>query len=136
MIGVLLKSGAPAHLGNCQQFDPWKEPNMKSGIRALLLIGITLATATGCQLGGRRHGHNGCNNCNSELGCRPCKVGWQRGGTDYGNHLGGNHFGRHGDYVNNNQVGSGVPGPAVGYPYYTTRGPRDFFANNPPSIGR
>jgi hypothetical protein len=25
--------------------------------------------------------------------------------------------------------------PAVGYPYYTTRGPRDFLAKNPPSIG-
>lgn len=122
---------------------------MKSGIRALLLIGITLATSTGCQLMGRRHCKDGCNTCNSEIGCRPCRIGWQRGGTDYGAHLTGNHFGghhgggyasqyggRHGDYVSNNQVGSGVPGPAVGYPYYTTRGPRDFFANNPPSIGR
>ena len=30
------------------------------------------------------------------------------------------------------------PGPPVGqtaYPYYTTRGPRDFLQNNPPSIG-
>ncbi|MGD9634735.1 MAG: hypothetical protein AB7G28_21180 [Pirellulales bacterium] len=30
------------------------------------------------------------------------------------------------------------PGPPVGqvaYPYYTTRGPRDFLLNNPPSIG-
>ena len=36
----------------------------------------------------------------------------------------------------------GMPGPADGppvaqvtYPYYTTRGPRDYFAANPPSIG-
>ena len=31
-----------------------------------------------------------------------------------------------------------APGPtsgAVAYPYYTTRGPRDFLLNNPPSIG-
>jgi hypothetical protein len=31
-----------------------------------------------------------------------------------------------------------TPGPssaAVTYPYYTTRGPRDFLAENPPSIG-
>ncbi|MGE0605709.1 MAG: hypothetical protein AB7O62_01190 [Pirellulales bacterium] len=31
-----------------------------------------------------------------------------------------------------------APGPsaaAVGYPYYTNRGPRDFLLNNPPSIG-
>lgn len=30
----------------------------------------------------------------------------------------------------------GPPAPTVTYPYYTTRGPRDYFLNNPPSIGR
>ncbi len=30
---------------------------------------------------------------------------------------------------------SGPPTGAVAYPYYTNRGPRDFLANNPPSIG-
>ena len=30
----------------------------------------------------------------------------------------------------------GEPAPTVGYPYYTTRGPRDFLSSNPPSIGR
>jgi hypothetical protein len=30
---------------------------------------------------------------------------------------------------------AGPPSAQVGYPYYTTRGPRDFFADNPPSIG-
>lgn len=30
----------------------------------------------------------------------------------------------------------GSPAPTVGYPYYTTRGPRDFLSSNPPSIGR
>ena len=29
----------------------------------------------------------------------------------------------------------GPPTPAVTYPYYTTRGPRDFLMDNPPSIG-
>jgi hypothetical protein len=29
----------------------------------------------------------------------------------------------------------GPPTGAVAYPYYTTRGPRDFLAENPPSIG-
>jgi hypothetical protein len=29
--------------------------------------------------------------------------------------------------------GSGAGG--VTYPYYTLRGPRDYFTNNPPSIG-
>jgi len=30
----------------------------------------------------------------------------------------------------------GPPTAAVGYPYYTVRGPRDFLIDNPPSIGR
>jgi hypothetical protein len=30
---------------------------------------------------------------------------------------------------------AGPPTGAVTYPYYTTRGPRDYFTNNPPSIG-
>jgi hypothetical protein len=30
----------------------------------------------------------------------------------------------------------GPPSAAVAYPYYTTRGPRDFLMDNPPSIGR
>jgi hypothetical protein len=29
----------------------------------------------------------------------------------------------------------GPPTAQVGYPYYTTRGPRDYFANQPMSIG-
>jgi hypothetical protein len=29
----------------------------------------------------------------------------------------------------------GPPTAAYSYPYYTTRGPRDFFLDNPPSIG-
>ncbi len=32
-------------------------------------------------------------------------------------------------------VAPGASAGAVGYPYYTTRGPRDFLLNNPPSIG-
>jgi hypothetical protein len=115
---------------------------MKSGIRALALFCVTMATMTGCNLMERRSGN--CNQCSGPLGCRPCPVGWQRGGTDYGNHLGshlarghvGGHFAQKNAYAENNQVGSGVPAPATAYPYYTTRGPRDFFANNPPSIGR
>lgn len=98
---------------------------MKRGIRALALIGFTLAMSSGCNLHNNR-----CNSCNGALGCRPCNVGWQRGGTDYGAHL------SHSQYTQDPNVGSGTPAPAVAYPYYTVRGPRDFFANNPPSIGR
>ncbi len=30
----------------------------------------------------------------------------------------------------------GPPQPTVTYPYYTVRGPRDYFLDNPPTIGR
>jgi hypothetical protein len=99
---------------------------MKRGIRAIALFGFTLAMSTGCH----HLSHNRCNSCNGAIGCRPCNVGWQRGGTDYGAHL------SHSQYRQDPNVGSGVSAPAVAYPYYTNRGPRDFFANNPPSIGR
>ena len=98
---------------------------MKRGIRSLALFGITLAMSSGCL-----HHHNNCNSCNGPLGCKPCNVGWQRGGTDYGAHL------SHSQYRTDPNVGSGVTAPQTAYPYYTNRGPRDFFANNPPSIGR
>lgn len=36
-----------------------------------------------------------------------------------------------------NQMGpAGPAGPQVAYPYYTVRGPRDFFLNEPNPIGR
>jgi hypothetical protein len=40
-------------------------------------------------------------------------------------------FGNTGGYV----AQSGPLSAQVAYPYYTTRGPRDFLAKNPPSIG-
>lgn len=42
------------------------------------------------------------------------------------------HAGGYPEYPNFNQ---GPPTGQVAYPYYTTRGPRDFLRNNPPSIG-
>jgi hypothetical protein len=74
----------------------------------------------------------GCNNCGNRCnscGCRPGPVGWQRGGTDYQSNLNHHAYRWQG-------AGSGVPSAAVAYPYYTTRGPRDFLVNNPPTIGR
>jgi hypothetical protein len=96
--------------------------------RAVMFLGLisSLLASTGCL------NHHHCNNCNGPIGCRPCRIGWQRGGTDYGRHL------SHSEY----RQGAGTTGPAgpaaaqVAYPYYTTRGPRDFLLNNPPTIGR
>jgi hypothetical protein len=94
-------------------------------------LAFTLLSSTGCELLNNKR----CNNCNGNLGCRPCQLGWQRGGTDYQRFLGHN-----GMYRNAGPAGAGGPsGPAVAqvaYPYYTTRGPRDFLVDNPPTIGQ
>ena len=42
------------------------------------------------------------------------------------------HHHMHREYVGP----QGPPTAQVAYPYYTVRGPRDFFIDNPPSIGR
>lgn len=100
-----------------------------------IALAITLSCSTGCEL---LHRHrNNCNEaCNGPLGCRPCRIGWQRGGSDYQRFL--SHSGT---YCNAQPAGhaGGPGGPAtaqVAYPYYTTRGPRDFLVDNPPTIGR
>ena len=103
-----------------------KDHVMKRGIPSLVLLALSLLSSTGCIY----HRAGACSTCNGPIGCRPCRVAWQRGGTDYGAHL------SHSEYRRDNQVGSGVASATVGYPYYTSRGPRDFLANNPPSIGR
>jgi hypothetical protein len=111
-------------------------------IMALLFIGASLLGNVGCVA--QRH----CNHCAGPLGCRPCHMGWQRGGTDYQRFLGCNHhagcgqagcMGGHG-FAHSQPAGAGPatggPMAQVAYPYYTTRGPRDFFLDNPPTIGR
>jgi len=156
-----------------------KGHKMKRGLFSLALLALSIVGSTGCVGLHRGQGwghHNACNTCNGPIGCRPCRIGWQRGGTDYGAHLshsgsycfdgthkgqllhGGGHLGggmlaglhgaggglhgagngglSHAQYRADDQVGSGVTGPTVAYPYYTTRGPRDFLLDNPPSIGR
>lgn len=60
-------------------------------------------------------------------------------GGRYG-YFGGAHrtpgYPRH-HHMNREYVGpQGPPTAQVAYPYYTVRGPRDFFMDNPPSIGR
>ncbi len=101
---------------------------MKRNLGLLLVVTASLFGMTGCHA---LHGQN-CNNCRTgcgPVGCRPQKIGWQRGGTDYQRHL------SHDAYRHQGQS-SGIQAPTVAYPYYTTRGPRDFLINNPPTIGR
>lgn len=126
-----------------------------------LMLAVCLASlvsTTGC----RGIGHR-CNECSGPVGCRPCNLGWQRGGTDYQRFLGHNHvggqralhggglgsglagtagavIGTHTQFDNAQPAGAGEahgdPTAQIAYPYYTTRGPRDFFLDNPPTIGR
>jgi hypothetical protein len=95
----------------------------------------------------RRHGGHGghgghaaaaCQGCGGR-GCHLC------GGRGHGGHGGpGGPGGAYGDpngnpyadpYAGQMQAAPGPGAGAVAYPYYTTRGPRDFLINNPPSIG-
>jgi hypothetical protein len=92
-----------------------------------------------CQSGQCEGGQCGPSGC--QPGCEDCAAGncKQR------------HVGRHGGLAKHHlspeekaalaasDYGAtgpaGPPSGAVAYPYYTTRGPRDFLAKNPPSIG-
>ena len=113
---------------------------MKRVLLGLALV-FTLLSSSGCNLMGNRRCSD-CNNCNGPLGCRPCNLGWQRGGTDYQSYLGNNGGpgGCLGHHANSQPPGAGGPAGApaaqVAYPYYTARGPRDFLMDNPPTIGR
>jgi hypothetical protein len=76
----------------------------------------------------------GQNNCRSGYGCGPgCGPGGCGPGGCGPGGCGPGGYGGCGDQNYNFN-----PGPPVGqtaYPYYTTRGPRDFLMCNPPSIG-
>jgi len=74
-----------------------------------------------------------------------CRQGHLRGHLGHGGgHRGhgggllahaGDHFAGH--HLSREYTGpAGPPTAQVAYPYYTTRGPRDFLLDNPPSIGR
>jgi hypothetical protein len=127
-----------------------------------LAAATLLMTSTGCgicdQMFCRKPG-GGCNGCDSG-GCGGCGDGACANGggcANCGNANGGyadgggcaNSGGGQGCLANGcvphgplprgaggTYVGpEGPPTGAVAYPYYTTRGPRDFLINNPPSIG-
>lgn len=119
---------------------------MKARLLGALAL-LVLCAASGCNTvnlcdgchGGRHGGHHGGRHGGHLLG--------RHGGHGFG-HLGGGAGGGGGSGVADGRDVNyghhftrnydGPPGPAtaqVGYPYYTTRGPRDFLTNNPPSIG-
>ena len=83
----------------------------------------------GCMSGGGRMGC-GCldGSCNMRREERQANGG-MLGKPDHVSHMPIS-------YPNQQRIGAaGPPTAAYAYPYYTIRGPRDFFMNNPPTIG-
>jgi hypothetical protein len=121
---------------------------MKRAIYAILAV-IVLTSLTGCLLGRARRPAactaGSCAQAPENCASRPCSGSvdnsedpnqqspchtggllgdrLRRGGIDGGEGDDGEGF------------APGPPSGAVAYPYYTTRGPRDFLARNPQSIG-
>lgn len=88
----------------------------------------------GCDKGGCDAG--GCDSCGgAEGGCESCGGGMAHKGLHDGHGLIGHHKGGNQDAYGGPAGPPGPPTGAVAYPYYTNRGPRDYFAKNPPSIG-
>lgn len=92
----------------------------------------------GCGLGGGACGvGNGCGAGGGRQVCGACGGGGCQacGGCGFVGALASGFCPHAGGYPESYNF---TPGPPVGqtaYPYYTTRGPRDFLQNNPPSIG-
>ena len=93
---------------------------MNRGLFAFAALALLFAS-TGCH-------HNLTNNCNS-CGGNASAHPHRPGGADHVPRMG------HGAYDRQFAGPSGPPTASLAYPYYTTRGPRDFLLDNPPSIG-
>ncbi len=93
---------------------------MRTAMLALVML-ATLIPSVGCV--GARSACNSCQGCNgSGRGCIRNGFFAQCFGPDR--------------FATPTQEGAGAPPSAqTAYPYYTTRGPRDFLMSNPDSIG-
>jgi hypothetical protein len=100
---------------------------MKRALLALTAAMMLLASQTGCQL---TRQNAACGSCRG--GCPTCGNGNVYGSRDAPGFLDMMHA-KHAQARN---APAGPQTPTYGYPYYTSRGPRDFLVDNPPSIGR
>ena len=123
-----------------------------------LLLAVTLAalvgSSSGCCLFDRLFGHGGCAACCGKCGPHPgggyqqydpgCGAGGcgpggcaQAGGPGGGpgDCSPGCARATGGGPMDDGSAFAGPPTGAVAYPYYTTRGPRDFLAKSPRGIG-
>ena len=95
-----------------------------------------------CEVGGCRDCEEGCpdGRCQAD-GCQDCPGGvckaphTGRYGGLAKHHLSADEKAALGASDYGAVTPAGPPTGAVAYPYYTTRGPRDFLAKRPPSIG-
>ncbi|MBI2825772.1 MAG: hypothetical protein HYX69_13890 [Planctomycetia bacterium] len=91
-------------------------------------LGVLVASSSGCCLIDRLFGCGHCGACASKCGPYPgCGTGCCPGAGS--GPAGPSPYGPDGGAYD------GPPTGAVTYPYYTTRGPRDFLAANPRGIG-
>jgi len=107
--------------------------------RTLLFLAFVCLVSAGCQSHGRMANRQ-CRQCGPVLGraqCGPVFGNGQCGRLAVGSNVAGSP-----DYVPNiphqyyKQMGpAGPPTATYAYPYYTIRGPRDFFLNQPSTIG-
>ncbi len=118
----------------------------------LFMTVLTALAATGCQSLPHRGACSSCPPGGHRSGLHTGHRGLGGGGGLHeviGRHGAGGYYGArrpgHPDYIPKlpphygKQVQTGPPGPPAPsyvYPYYTTRGPRDFLLDNPPTIGR
>ena len=65
--------------------------------------------------------------CGCDSGCSPCQTAIGKVASGFCPHSNG--------YPATYNFNPGPPVGQTAYPYYTTRGPRDFLQNNPPTIG-
>lgn len=145
-------SGALDRLATRRSAIGTSEPIFDGGIRPVggRVLGGRVAHAGGalaaCGAGGCGLGAKGCRSCGllGAKGCRSCGVRDRLAGLGHGGAglIGGQHTKPYGGTIphtdapptfNGGPGGGGVP--QYVYPYYTTRGPRDFLNTNPPSIG-
>jgi hypothetical protein len=109
---------------------------------------VVVAALCGCRACQHRQQSCACSGdgCAQTASCSPCGQSCDNGGdpnacNDPGQKCRRPLFCRGRDEGDGEPVAEqpvAAPGPPVGavtYPYYTVRGPRDFLAKNPPSIG-
>jgi hypothetical protein len=139
------RPNAPATAGLDAQHS--KERAMK---RALLAAALTLAAASGC--GWQTQSMQGNHCVDSQAGCAACGTGHGRLRDHVGHgqlrdrlaagaHSGPAHV--QGDIISclmahkhqQNAPAAEGPVPTMTYPYYTVRGPRDYFLNDPMPLG-